>query len=130
MIKDHPCKVMNFSTAKTGKHGSAKCMITGIDIFTSQKYECTYGSGDMVDAPIVNRIEYTLINIDDEGFCSLMTEAGDIKEDLKLPTDDHLKEIVQKIRDVFEAGNKECLVSAIASMGQEKIIDVREGKDQ
>ncbi len=94
MIKDHPCKVMNFSTAKTGKHGSAKCMITGIDIFTSQKYECTYGSGDMVDAPIVNRIEYTLINIDDEGFCSLMTEAGDIKEDLKLPTDDHLKEIV------------------------------------
>lgn len=29
MIKGHPCKVMSFSTAKTGKHGSAKAMVTG-----------------------------------------------------------------------------------------------------
>jgi hypothetical protein len=26
MIKGHPCKVMDFSTAKTGKHGAAKAM--------------------------------------------------------------------------------------------------------
>ena len=44
MIKGHPCKVASFSTAKTGKHGSAKAMITGIDIFTAQKYECTYST--------------------------------------------------------------------------------------
>ena len=29
MIKDHPCKVMSMQTAKTGKHGSAKAMVTG-----------------------------------------------------------------------------------------------------
>ena len=35
IMKEHPCKVVSFSTAKTGKHGSAKAMITGIDIFTA-----------------------------------------------------------------------------------------------
>ena len=30
MIKGHPCKVMSMSTAKTGKHGSAKAMVTGM----------------------------------------------------------------------------------------------------
>jgi hypothetical protein len=30
MIKCHPCKVIEFSTAKTGKHGAAKAMVTGI----------------------------------------------------------------------------------------------------
>ena len=55
MIKGRPCKVVDFSTAKTGKHGSAKAMVTGIDIFTSNKLECTFSTGDNVDAPIVNK---------------------------------------------------------------------------
>jgi len=117
MIKGHPCRVMSFSTAKTGKHGSAKAMITGIDIFTAGKYECTYSTGDKVDAPLVIRTEYNLINIDDEGYCTLLTESGDVKEDLKLPTDDHLKDIHDRIKEIFEDGTKECIISAIASMG-------------
>ena len=38
MLKDSqfPCKVTAFSTAKPGKHGSAKAMITGKDIFTDK----------------------------------------------------------------------------------------------
>jgi translation initiation factor 5A len=74
MIKGHPCKVVSFSTAKTGKHGAAKAMVTGIDIFTSNKYECTFSTGENVDAPLVNRKEYSLLNIDDEGYMSLMDE--------------------------------------------------------
>jgi translation initiation factor 5A len=93
MIKGRPCKVVSFSTAKTGKHGSAKAMVTGIDIFTASKYECTFSTSDNVDAPLQTKIEYTLINIDDEGFCSLMTENGDIKEDLKLPTEEWLADV-------------------------------------
>lgn len=74
MIKGHPCKVVSFSTAKVGKHGSAKAMITGIDIFSSNKYECTFSTGDNVDAPLLKRLEYTLINIDEDGYASLMNE--------------------------------------------------------
>ena len=129
MIKGHPCKVVSFSTAKTGKHGSAKAMITGIDIFTSNKYECTFSTGDNVDAPVMKRKEYTVINIEDDGFLSLMDEAGEIKEDIKLPEDEWLKDVVDKIRDIFNTGSKECLVAVVSAMEQEKIISVKEGKD-
>ena len=65
MIKGNPCKVTEVSTAKPGKHGSAKVILKGKDILTSKVYECTFHAGDMVDAPIVKRNEYTLLNIDD-----------------------------------------------------------------
>ena len=129
LIKEHPCRVVSMSTAKTGKHGSAKAMVCGIDIFTANKYECTFGSGDMVDAPLVKRIEYNLINIDEENYVTLLTDSGDIKEDLQLPTEEWLKDITDRIKSIFADGKKECLVSVIAALGTEKIIAVKEGAD-
>ena len=38
MLKGFPCKVIEYSTSKTGKHGHAKAKITGLDIFTGKKY--------------------------------------------------------------------------------------------
>ena len=130
MIKDHPCKVVSFSTAKTGKHGSAKAMVTGIDIFSGNKYECTFSTGDNVDAPVAKRLEYSLINIDDEGYCTLLTDSGETKEDLQLPTDEWLKDVTDRIKSIFEEGKKECIVTVLGAMDQEKIIAVREGKEQ
>ena len=34
MIKSNPCKVTDVSTAKPGKHGSAKVILKGKDILT------------------------------------------------------------------------------------------------
>merc|ERR1719224_254015 len=79
MIKGNPCKVTEVSTAKPGKHGSAKVILKGRDILTSKVYECTFHAGDMVDAPIVKRNEYTLLNIDDTNL-SLLDGAGEVKE--------------------------------------------------
>ena len=129
MIKGHPCKVVSFSTAKTGKHGSAKAMLTGIDIFTANKYECTYSSSDHVDAPIVKRTEYQLINIESDGFVTLMSDKGDIKEDLKLPEDEWLKDVAAKCTELFEGGSSECMVTVLSSLGMEKIVGAREGKN-
>ena len=39
MIKGRPCKVVNVSTSKTGKHGHAKANFTAIDIFNGKKVE-------------------------------------------------------------------------------------------
>jgi translation initiation factor 5A len=47
MLKGHPCKIVEISTAKVGKHGAAKSKLTGIDIFTSNKYEEIYPGGHM-----------------------------------------------------------------------------------
>ena len=41
MKETFPCKVTAFATAKPGKHGSAKAMITAKDIFTDKQYEET-----------------------------------------------------------------------------------------
>ena len=127
MIKGHPCKVVSFSTAKTGKHGAAKAMVTGIDIFTSGKYECTFSTSDNVDAPVLERKEYTLVDIDEDGFCSLMDASGEVRQDVSLPTDEWLADVAARCREILEGGQKECVVSVISSMGQEKLISVKEG---
>lgn len=118
MMKGFPCKVTEVSTAKPGKHGSAKVILKGKDILTGKQYECTYHSGDMVDAPIVQRNEFTLLNIDDDNL-ELLTPEGEVKSDVSLPTEEHLKDIVTKIRAIFDEGKKECLVTVINTMGTE-----------
>ena len=127
MIKGHPCKVVNFSTAKTGKHGAAKAMVTGIDIFNSNKYECTFSSTESVDAPVCVKKEYTLSYIDDEGFMSLMNESGEIKEDLKIPEDDWLKDVAERAREILEKAERQCIVVVVSAMGTEKMIIAKEG---
>ena len=59
MLKEtFPCRVTAFSTAKPGKHGSAKAMITGRDIFTNKEYSETFGTGDAIPAPTVAKKEF------------------------------------------------------------------------
>ena len=128
MIKGFPCKVTDTTTAKPGKHGSAKVILKGKDILTDKVYDCTFHAGDMVDAPIVKRVEYTLLNIDDETL-SLMDAVGEVKEDVNLPSMAHLKAKKDLIIEIFEKGTKECLITVLATLGKEQVVDVREGQD-
>lgn len=118
MMKGFPCKVTEVSTAKPGKHGSAKVILKGKDILTGKQYECTYHSGDMVDAPITQRDEFVLINIDDDAL-ELLDKNGEVKSDVNMPTEEHLKDISNKIKEIFDAGQKECLVTVLSTMGVE-----------
>ena len=127
MLKDQfPCKVTAFSTAKPGKHGSAKAMITGKDIFTDKQYEETFGTGDMTPAPEVAKTEYNCIAVDGD-FLQLMTPEGELKEDIKLPTEEHLKDIVKGINRIVDAGKCECLVQVQKWGEREQAVGVREG---
>jgi len=118
MIKGFPCKVTNTTTAKPGKHGSAKVILDGKDIFTSKAYNCTYHAGDMVDAPIVKRVEYTLLNIDEDAL-ELLDNNGEIKSDVNLPEMEHLSDVKKMIKDLFEEGKKETLVTVLGALGKE-----------
>ena len=126
MIKGNPCKVTETTTAKPGKHGSAKVILKGRDIMTAKIYECTFHAGDMVDAPIVKRVEYTLLNIDDESL-QLLDANGEMKEDVNLPNEEHLKDVKKDIIKFFEAGTTEVLVTVIGALGKELVTEVREG---
>ena len=128
MIKGNPCKVTDVSTAKPGKHGSAKVILKGKDILTAKIYECTYHAGDMVDAPIVKRNEYTLLNIDDTTL-ELLDGNGEVKSDVNLPEEEHLKDVKANIQKYFEEGKREVLVTVLATLGKELVTEVREGAE-
>jgi translation initiation factor 5A len=79
VINGRPCKVADISTSKTGKHGHAKANIVGIDIFTDRKYEDICPTSHNVDVPHVTKREYPVLDISDDGFCSLMCDDGSTK---------------------------------------------------
>merc|ERR1719515_342192 len=86
IIKGRPCKIVDYSTSKTGKHGHAKAHIVAIDIFTGKKYEDLCPTSHNVSVPFVKRDEYTLMDIGGDGNVSLLDADGNAKEDLNLPT--------------------------------------------
>ena len=61
VIKNRPCKIVDMSTSKTGKHGHAKVHLVAIDIFTGKKLEDLSPSTHNMDVPVVKRNEYTLV---------------------------------------------------------------------
>lgn len=114
VIRGRPCKVVDVSTSKTGKHGHAKCVFVGVDIFTGKKMEELTPSSHNCDVPHVSRTDFTLLDISDDGFVSLMSENGDTKDDLTLPSGtDDLDKLAIQIKDDFDAG-KELTVSVLA----------------
>ena len=112
-----PCKVVEITTSKTGKHGHAKANITGLDIFTGKKYiDISPTSHNMV-APFVHNSTYSLTDIND-GFCSLMDDNGELKEDLKIPEGDLGENITREFESdrginliVTRAMDTECITS-------------------
>ena len=128
MVKGNPCKVTDVTTAKPGKHGSAKVILKGKDILTAKIYECTFHAGDMVDAPIVKRVEYTLLNIDDTTL-ELLDANGELKSDVNLPEEEHLKEVSRNILKYFEEGKREVLVTVLNTLGKELVVDCKEGAE-
>ena len=82
--------------------------MVGIDIFTGKKYEDICPSTHNMDVPHVKREDYQLTDIDD-GFLVLMSDGGDLREDLKIPDG----ELGQQLRAEYDAG-KELLVSILS----------------
>lgn len=122
VIRGRPCKVVDVSTSKTGKHGHAKCNFTAIDIFTGKKLEDMCPSTHNVDIPNVTRTDYNLLDVTEDGFVSLMMENGDIREDLQLPTQtDDDQKLSEQIRNDFDEGKELCL-SVLKAMTEEKIV--------
>ena len=121
VIKNRPCKVVDVSTSKTGKHGHAKCHFVGIDIFTDKKMEELCQSSHNINVPNVIRKEYKLINIEDN-YVSLLDENGDSKDDLQLPNDPIIS---KNIIDKFEDGNEDIFITTISAMDEEKILSIK-----
>lgn len=55
IIDNEPCKVIDISKAKTGKHGSAKATITAVSIISKSKKVLVAPADAQVEVPIVEK---------------------------------------------------------------------------
>jgi len=122
VIKGRPCKIVDMSTSKTGKHGHAKVHLVAIDIFTGKKYEDLSPSTHNMDVPNVTRREYQLLDISDDGFLSLMSDDGDTKDDVKMPEG----EVADKITKLFVTDEKDTNVVILTAMGEQAAVEAKE----
>lgn len=120
VIKGRPCKIVDMSTSKTGKHGHAKVHIIAIDIFTFKKLEDISPSTHNMDVPNVTRNEYQLVNIED-GFLNLINMDGAAKDDVKIPEGDLGKDLQEQ----FDAG-KDLYCTITSAMGEEMCLAFKE----
>jgi len=122
MLKGKPCKVVDYSKAKPGKHGAAKIMFVGIDIFTDKKIEETHSSSSNVDVPFVKKTEWQLIDINEEGYLCLMDTSGATKEDIKVPDNsDDDRKLVEEMQGGLD-GSKQVIVSVISALNTERVV--------
>lgn len=120
VIKGRPCKIIDMSTSKTGKHGHAKVHLVATDIFTGKKCEDLSPSTHNMEVPVVKRSEFQLLDIDD-GYLSLMDMEGETKDDVKAPEG----ELGDSLQTAFDEG-KDLMVTIISAMNEEAAISFKE----
>ncbi|MCX8196200.1 MAG: translation initiation factor IF-5A [Acidilobaceae archaeon] len=55
IIDGEPCRIVEYSTAKTGKHGSAKAHVVAVSMFTGQKKTLVAPVDTRVQVPIIEK---------------------------------------------------------------------------
>ena len=120
MIKGKPCKVLNISVSKTGKHGHAKCNFTAVDIFTGKKLEDMVPSSHGTTVPVVTRTEWEIIDIGEEGELTLMDEGGNQKTDVNLPS--YPESMADEIRAAWNDGENQVSCTVQAAVGIEQVV--------
>merc|ERR1712110_1019385 len=127
MLKGKPCKVVEVSISKTGKHGHAKANITGLDVFTGRKYVEISPTSHNMTAPTMFRSEYELVSVNNDGEMELMDAVGTMNNLLRLPKDTHgefiplSQRIMTKHRDVNEG--RAVFVTVLKAMDTEQVVD-------
>ena len=65
MIDDTPCVINSYSTAKPGKHGSAKARVEGQGVFDGKKRNFTNPVDAKTWVPIIERKQGQVVSVDD-----------------------------------------------------------------
>jgi len=96
MIDDTPCKINSYSTAKPGKHGSAKARVEAEGVFDGRKRSLSQPVDAKVWVPIINRKQGQVIDVRDgevqvmdlETYDNFVMRVGD---DDSLSADDEIE---------------------------------------
>merc|ERR1712195_304078 len=127
-IDNFPCKIIEMSTAKTGKHGSAKASIRAQNIFTGKMKEFIGPTGHNADVPFVVNKEYVIINVEEEDVACVDPEGLEVNG-VVLPI--HDGDLAKKIKVAWdklqESGEeKELIILVTHAMGEFHITSMKE----
>ncbi|KAM7540219.1 hypothetical protein Aperf_G00000024582 [Anoplocephala perfoliata] len=121
IIKGRPCKIVETSSSKTGKHGAAKVNYVGIDIFTGKKLEECRPSSFTVYSPVIEKTECTVVGIDGEGYLELLLPDNTMRSDI------NAGEMLELLKEKYDnlKSDEDLMVTFISAMGQDKVTEHR-----
>ena len=96
-----------------------KIHIVGKDIFNGERYEVNFPSSQTIQVPIVTKKEYTLLDVSDDGYITMMDNSCNIREDLQID-----ENLYTKFKKYIESDEQITLI-CLKAVGIEKIIDFR-----
>lgn len=114
MIDGEPCRVVEITKAKTGKHGSAKANVVAIGLFTGKKRSLMAPVDQQVEVPIIEKHVGQILADKGDNLTIMDLESYETF-DLEKPTEN---EIVSKIRPGAE-------IEYWSVMGRRKIVRVK-----
>ncbi|GAA0228595.1 translation initiation factor IF-5A [Haladaptatus pallidirubidus] len=72
MMDDAACVINSYSTAKPGKHGSAKARIEGKGVFDEKKRSLSQPVDAKIWVPIINRKQGQVVSVESETVAQVM----------------------------------------------------------
>lgn len=84
IINERPCEVIEIKTLNTGKLGTPKKEVTGIDLFTGKKHQMKFKLRESIIPVIIEYFDYSGLT-SDEGYLFLFSDEMSFpREDLQL----------------------------------------------
>ena len=111
IIDDEPCKIMNISTSKPGKHGEAKARIEAVGVFDGQKRSIVHPVKHKVGVPIIDKRTAQVVALMGENVQLMDMETY---ETFEMPIPDEYK-------GKLEPGSE---ISYLIALGRKKITRV------
>ena len=88
------------------------------------KVEKTFGTSDLIDAPMPKRTEYPLLGLEDD-FLQIQLENGEMCSDITFSTQESMKDVKELIKK-YVADEVDCLVTILSVCGQQIPVAARE----
>ncbi|KAI0537696.1 putative translation initiation factor 5A [Xylaria digitata] len=125
VIKGRPCKIVDMSTSKTGKHGHAKVHLVATDIFTGKKLEELCPSTHNMDTPNIVNEPFTLIGLADGDHLDIMDNDGITYQNQPIPGGELGERITKLFKEdgeyLPEHAEKDIVVTVTRAMGESHV---------
>ncbi len=140
ILKNRPVKILEIKTSKTGKHGHAKCNITGTCVLTQQKCNEVFPASHNLVEFRLEKTEYLVTSVDTEKReISVLDDNNEEHVFVYKPSNENCKG--KELAEAFlapGAGEKTYLMSVVRApvetgdnvfVDEELIESFKEGKD-